>query len=105
MGIPQVCTPNAVEQVTMLLIPFGVVWAGYTAIWFGMCTLQAPPSSLANVGLLDLILPSRVGKFGTLTSSPTTMPASSAASQAKANAASGAIVPTVGPGTSKPLGK
>lgn len=38
----------------MILLPLGVLWAGYTLGWFGWGTLHFP-----GPGLLDLVIPGR----------------------------------------------
>ena len=39
------------------MIPLGVVWIGYTLVWYGFCLIKGP-----GLGLTDLIKPSGVAK-------------------------------------------
>ncbi len=41
----------------MILIPLGVLWGGYTLVWYGYSMLRGP-----GVGLGDLVNPAKVSK-------------------------------------------
>lgn len=41
----------------MILVPLGVLWVGYSFVWYGFTTLKGP-----GMGLADLVFPSRVDK-------------------------------------------
>jgi hypothetical protein len=41
----------------MILLPFGIVFAGYTITYYGVCLLKGP-----GMGLFDLLVPSRAAK-------------------------------------------
>jgi len=47
----------------MAFIAFGVIWLGYLLGWDGYATLQQPTGPNPDgVGIVDLILPSRISK-------------------------------------------
>lgn len=52
----------------MIVIPLGIVWGGYTLVWYGYSLIRGP-----GMGLLDLVLPSRAGKAETAIRNWTTM--------------------------------
>lgn len=41
----------------MTLLSIGIVWAGYTVLFYGFTNLKGP-----GIGFTDLVLPQRVGK-------------------------------------------
>lgn len=51
-----------------MLIPFGVVWAGYLLGWYGYTMLQGP-----GIGIADLVIPSRVPKLNALLAAGTSI--------------------------------
>ena len=69
----------------MILVPFGVLWGGYTLIWYGYSMLKGE-----GIGLADLVYPSRTtqadNKLATL-------------GQPIDNPSNHTPVPGVGPGT------
>lgn len=48
-----------------LMIPLGIVWAGYTLVWYGWSLIQD-----WGIGLTDLIKPSAVSKVDTAIKNP-----------------------------------
>jgi len=42
----------------MVIVPLGVVWAGYLLMWYGQCLIKGP-----GVGIVDLIVPNRASKI------------------------------------------
>lgn len=41
----------------MILLPLGILWAGYTLVWYGFTLIQGP-----GLGLLDLVKPTMIAK-------------------------------------------
>ena|SRR6185312_6391416 len=41
----------------MFIVPLGVIWAGYSLVWYGFSLVKGP-----GMGFTDLIFPSRVAK-------------------------------------------
>lgn len=49
----------------MSFLSLGVVWAGYTLVWYGMVLLRGP-----GIGILDLMNPGSISKVTTWLSTP-----------------------------------
>jgi hypothetical protein len=88
------------------MIPLGIIWSGYTLIFYGYCLIKGP-----GLGLTDLIKPSGVAKVDAfLSGSPTgpiSVPGSSGTGPGFTNPSTGQYVgpkapdgtPLIPPGT------
>ena len=72
------------------MIPLGVIWVGYSLVWYGVKLIQGP-----GIGIIDVISPSRITKMDTSASSAK---AGNQQSIAAANAANyGQALQSMGP--------